>query len=1011
MALKDLVSDLSAFKGQTTPDSIDNQIEKGVDFFDNETAGATGFTPKTNLETEYNKFMKSTNSLPNEYNGESTISSPNSGVRTNTKTRSAFGQNGEYSEEGNPGLSNPSHILDSDTSLAPVNQPQFTSAFMTTPIADYLSSYDPTQPFSNDLTLTRAVEQHTSTGPTQYTISAFDDTPLYENAHGTSLLPVLNQFDFTIFRERNRSSETPPFHSSVTAPFTNVPLPSPFLENRYVVEFGSAGVMNLRDRYKDGSIHIEAGDSQSPIGGEVVEFASLMPLVNRTSQFSTPEDIAGDNVYTVPATYPTATPQTTLNLQRENFRTTEDVTTDTFQSEFSATTMKENYEDSVYIDNLFEFRDGTYKNVPSGMTENNKFGTKTFREVADPNNFDLFRQPFILREVGNNWGLNPISSDTGFFGALAAGADDILGGFFRGAPSFTGLVERNFADKIRIGKFLLTTDGIGFLGKQFVLQGLNPTLETKRYNPLSILGIPIGAIDDPEGVIQSGGAQGLATLLASLALPINHAERHIGGGRYGDIVPLGENLPEFITNLLPSGMDTVFNAVGKFNNPNTGYGSRIAMQSNPEVIKKQSVNFGFGVTAEIGGRDLVTSMLLMNPNKYLFPISSAPKSIDKGIPSFTGTVDLLRSDARKIEDKIGGTFNNGTNVGDASNDSGNKTIFHTSPYDKLTKLGEGDERLDYEFNGKMPLQSMARKILNQTHNVTKDEIPYNRKVADTGNQGGARGSIARPLDKDGIGDSTGRADLIQTAIRIGTDSKIANHFTDKVNMLPYGTKDEVLNNQKINDFIKFKFHDMVNNKFIIFRAILEGISDSITPEYGEERYVGRPDKVYIYQGADRNISFGFKIYPKTAQELPILMEKLNYLVGMCYPSYTPEERMITPLISLTMGDMFDRVTGLLGSLTVTVEDASTWEINDGLQFPHFISAQCEFKYIGNNVLASKGKHYGINWIPDGNSNPATRFTDKSQLGFSDYPNRKSSGDKDFTPLYGELGQPAAERTT
>ena len=165
--------------------------------------------------------MKSNNSLPNEYNGESTISSPNSGVRTNTKTRSAYGQNGEYGEEGNPGLSNPSHILDSDTSLAPVNQPQFTSAFMTTPIADYLSSYDPTQPFSNDLTLTRAVEQHASTGPTQYTISTFDDTPLYENAHGTSLLPVLNQFDFTIFRERNRSSETPPFHSSVTAPFSN----------------------------------------------------------------------------------------------------------------------------------------------------------------------------------------------------------------------------------------------------------------------------------------------------------------------------------------------------------------------------------------------------------------------------------------------------------------------------------------------------------------------------------------------------------------------------------------------------------------------------------------------------------------------------------------------------------------------------------------------------------------------------------------------------------------------
>ena len=102
--------------------------------------------------------------------------------------------------------------------------------------------------------------------------------------------------------------------------------------------------------------------------------------------------------------------------------------------------------------------------------------------------------------------------------------------------------------------------------------------------------------------------------------------------------------------------------------------------------------------------------------------------------------------------------------------------------------------------------------------------------------------------------------------------------------------------------------------------------------------------------------------------------------------------------------------GLLGSLNVTVEDASTWEINEGLQFPHFISAQCEFKYIGNNVLASKGKHYGINWIPDG-SKYDDRFTNKNSLGFDNYPNRKSSGDKDLTPLYAELGQPAAETTT
>ena len=139
------------------------------------------------------------------------------------------------------------------------------------------------------------------------------------------------------------------------------------------------------------------------------------------------------------------------------------------------------------------------------------------------------------------------------------------------------------------------------------------------------------------------------------------------------------------------------------------------------------------------------------------------------------------------------------------------------------------------------------------------------------------------------------------------------------------------------------------------------------------------------------------------------MEKLNYLVGMCYPSFTPDERMITPLMSLTLGDMFVGATGLLRSLTVTVEDASTWEITDGLQFPHFISCACEFTYIGNNVLTAKGKHYGLNWIPDGSSAPqaategapaVNRFTNTSDLGFNDFPNRAYR----YRPIFNQLGQ-------
>ena len=134
MGLVDLLTDLENFKyGMSSPDKVDGQIESGVDFFDDLEGGAVGFTTQAegNLLSQYNKFI------------EGPVVGPNAGVRTNIKTRTAYGESGEYEEEGNPGLSDPSHLLSDDTFGIPWSPdfPQFTSPFMDTPIAGYISGY------------------------------------------------------------------------------------------------------------------------------------------------------------------------------------------------------------------------------------------------------------------------------------------------------------------------------------------------------------------------------------------------------------------------------------------------------------------------------------------------------------------------------------------------------------------------------------------------------------------------------------------------------------------------------------------------------------------------------------------------------------------------------------------------------------------------------------------------------------------------------------------------------
>ncbi len=794
---------LNDFKGElTNRDSIDNQITNGVDFFPND--NASGFTPKTDLESLYKKVQT----------GGFSSTWPEAAV-SNEKTRNAYGSQNEYFVPNGIGLSHPSHVITGDNILGVKVQPQFTSDFMTTPIASYNSRFS----------------------------------------------------------------------------------------------------------------------LSTPLG-------------------------AGTE---------------TLVVRKEAFRYTDDSKVDVFQSPFKVDTLKKTYDNNSYIEDLFDFEFGDFKNVPAGINANGKVVTKKFKEVADPFNFDLFRQPFMLRETGNQWGMDRIPAD----GPFSA----ILSGFVRGAPGITGLISRSITDKIRIGKFLLTNKGIGFIAKQYASQALNPTLESKVYNPLSALSITgtqelFSALSDSifssrtSASVLQGIGSGLADAAITAAFPIGHPERHLGGGRYEDIVPL-RTIPNFIKDRLDGTTRSLADSLN-FGEPNTGFGSRLAMQSNPKIIPEVTIDLGIFGSSTVGGADLGTSMIFMNPNKYLFPISSAPKKVHKGIPSFVGTIADAKTDAQLIESKPGGTFNKETSKSrpDAILIKKHSTLSYENLMEERSyfKGGRFDERdSDSVGFGKKATDSLVSANLgNQSRNSTGD-IYINPFL-----------SVVKGNAK--------------------TDN------VDKVNMIPYGSLpgDNTKPPQEVTDFIKFKFHDIVNKKWIIFRAILEGISDSVTPEYGEERYIGRPDKVYTYQGVDRSISFGFSIYPKTKQELPILMEKLNYLVGLCYPTFTKEERMITPFIDLTLGDMFRNAPGILSSLTVTVEDTTTWEIDEGLQFPHFIKAQCEFKYIGKYSPSSKSKHYDIYW------NNATGLSDNrygtDDLGFNDYPSRAEGAKSAEAKLYEQLGQ-------
>ena len=1031
MALKDLVSDLSNFKyGMTSPDQVDNQIETGVDFFPNDEA--PGFTPKTSLESLYNKANS-------EY------------VATEFKPAS----DGVFSTPW--------------TDVKPIYPPRFQSPFMDTPIAGAMSLFND-DPFS----VTLGTEAEPIRGDTVYNTGTFTivnqpvsswESPLIPNAHivaqentdpnktfdvttmddmvyGGYNLPVqrssAGNAEVMIINDKRRGV----FDHLVNTTFEHQPFPVNQSPNsvfaptydRYFSEMSGKSIHispggELKAGLRYGAIH-----RSTSIGAneEVIQhlpqfkiFGNGHSLVDLSSPIHSTEVTLGDR-YSVYSDYPDASlvssnlivgNETILTPWPERASTnpnnptpynlgnhlytfvgdTSDSVTD--QIEDKLTVIKEDWDDK------FEFSKGQFKNVPSGLNQNNKFGTKSYRSVANSGPFNgNDRHPFILREVGDNWGID--SFEVSSLGEMA-------GGFVRGAPGITGLIDRNIQDKLRIAKFLISPQGLSFALKQLGLQALNPTIESKIWNPTSLFGV-VGLDEFAEtiGNIVSGDVgfddipevlKGMAKAAASLAFPIGHPQRHFGlisDGRYEDLMTSNYGAGAPLTNLIESEEgDIIGDTYGRI--AATAY----AFGMDVKDVNMPNADTGIGFLDDYINKKITKAekalenaqiapiFLMSNPNRYAFPLSSAPKSIWQGQPSFTGTADLAQTDITRARKglggfrsadsvKRGGTFNPDSHKRDEKKTPDIKTHF-ALPYERLNMENsyEGGENEDAKLTSMITKLNGADETSNYLEKVRNEYLKVSKKIGET--------SSTTQITLIG-----GKDNALETLGVIKGDVKDTN--VDRVNILPvlHGETKPTMISQgatendpsSYKDFIKFMFRDVVNNKWLVFRSILSGIQDTITPQFNDHKYIGRPDTLYTYRGVTREIGFNMKTYPKTKQELPILMEKMNYLVGLCYPSFTATERMVAPFIELTIGDMFLDLPGLLGSVAVTVEDATTWEIDDGLQFPHYISTAITFKHIGKHLPVTMGKHYDLPWI-SGDKVDGTVPVGSWSTPASDYPDR------------------------
>lgn len=180
--------------------------------------------------------------------------------------------------------------------------------------------------------------------------------------------------------------------------------------------------------------------------------------------------------------------------------------------------------------------------------------------------------------------------------------------------------------------------------------------------------------------------------------------------------------------------------------------------------------------------------------------------------------------------------------------------------------------------------------------------------------------------------------------KYGLSSKV-----DAIN-LSGGDKD-IRTTQELEDtdLVPFWIGDVGSDKKTHFRTIITGMTETVTPSWNTHNFFGNPFSFYTYSSIERSVSFTLQIYCSSPTELLMNWKRVNSLTKYTYPTIKTHERgrySDPPIIDFRIGDIYNRKTGFIDSLSYTYPDNGGWETDPEIGLlPKFIEISITIKFI------------------------------------------------------------------
>jgi hypothetical protein len=280
------------------------------------------------------------------------------------------------------------------------------------------------------------------------------------------------------------------------------------------------------------------------------------------------------------------------------------------------------------------------------------------------------------------------------------------------------------------------------------------------------------------------------------------------------------------------------------------------------------------------------------------------------------------------------------------------------------------------------VKALTSKRITNANKLKKDAEGKKKEVKFEPNTKQKPGSSF--YKSSGINDMLG----VQLMERVKGNINSADDIINDINFTRVHTPDWLgmdalvrLNKKTKLQFIQFKIVGQPN--YLIFPAAIGDITEDITSDISDFKYVGSPFKSYRYLGVERTLKFDFQVYWLDNGQQQIMEFKLNALRKLIFPNEnlitidigkkTDNPLVFSPnLIQLSIGDLYQNVMGMVSNLSIGVAQTTTWATSS----PDFNQTQESFVY--PNVVDVSFQMRIIE-SPDINNNTLTyRFT-KSPL--------------------------------